>query len=125
MLKLIIDQLRGIGGSRSVGLGPQRVISMPDAVAGALVDHYLSNPQPQQLNLPMTNGNGHAHSDHSHDGSWKAADTIAPEAIEDQSGGYMQSVSISGADICPSCGNVSLLKIEGCEKCDICGYSRC
>jgi ribonucleoside-diphosphate reductase alpha chain len=125
MLKLIIDQLRGIGGSRSVGLGPQRVISMPDAVAGALVDHYLTNPQPQQLGLPMANGNGNGHSDHSHDGSWKAADTIAPEAIEDQSGGYMQSVSISGADICPSCGNVSLLKIEGCEKCDICGYSRC
>jgi len=124
MLKLIIDQLRGIGGSRSVGLGPQRVISMPDAVAGALVDHYLSNPQPQQLGLPMANGNGDHN--HSHDTTWKASDTIAPEAVEDTyPNGYMQSVSISGADICPSCGNVSLLKIEGCEKCDICGYSRC
>jgi hypothetical protein len=127
MLKLIIDQLQGIGGSRSVGLGPQRVTSLPDAVAGALVEHYLSNPQPQQLGLPIANGNGNGSHDHSHDGNWKAADAAAPEAIEDTSpnGGYMQSVSISGADICPSCGNVSLLKIEGCEKCDICGYSRC
>jgi ribonucleoside-diphosphate reductase alpha chain len=123
MLKLIIDQLRGIGGSRSVGLGPQRVISMPDAVAGALVDHYLSNPQPQQLNLPMVNGNGEH--DHNHDSAWKAADVTAPEAVDEHQNGYMQSVSISGADICPSCGNVSLIKIEGCEKCDICGYSRC
>ena len=123
MLKLIIDQLRGIGGSRSVGLGPQRVISMPDAVAGALVDHYLSNPQPQQLNLPMANGN--SDHDHNHDSAWKAADVTAPEAVDEHPNGYMQSVSISGADICPSCGNVSLLKIEGCEKCDICGYSRC
>jgi len=120
MLKLIIDQLRGIGGSRSIGLGPQRVTSMPDAVAGALVDHYLSSPQPQQLGLPINNG-GHT----SGDGNWKAADASVPEAIEPQANGTVQSVSISGADICPSCGNVSLIKIEGCEKCDICGYSRC
>jgi ribonucleoside-diphosphate reductase alpha chain len=122
MLKLIVEELRGIGGSRSVGLGPQRVTSLPDAVAGALVEHYLEEPQAQQLGLPMENGNGNGHTAAP---EWKAADTIAPEAVQPQTNGYMQSVSIAGADICPSCGNVSLLRIEGCEKCQVCDYSRC
>lgn len=29
------------------------------------------------------------------------------------------------ADICPSCGEASFLKIEGCEKCFTCGHSEC
>ncbi len=57
MLKLIVEQLQGIGGSRSVGMGPQRVISLPDAVAGALVEHYLTQSVSQQLDLPMGDGN--------------------------------------------------------------------
>lgn len=123
MVRLIVDQLQGIGGSRSVGLGPQRVISLPDAVAGALVEHYLTQQQPQQLNLPMLNGNGNGHTpalpnvtiheehDHDHDEHEHSSGAI---------NGY-----ISGADMCPECGTVSLVRIEGCEKCLTCGYSRC
>jgi ribonucleotide reductase alpha subunit len=37
-LAIMIGQLRGIGGSNSVGMGPNRVLSMPDGVAAALVD---------------------------------------------------------------------------------------
>ncbi|MBZ0281988.1 MAG: adenosylcobalamin-dependent ribonucleoside-diphosphate reductase [Anaerolineae bacterium] len=113
MVKLIIDQLQGIGGSRSIGMGPNRVTSLPDAVAGALIDHYLSQPQEQQLNLPLVNGNG----------TWKAADTHTepqPPHTNGTTHGYQ-----SRADICPECGTVSLIRIEGCEKCDVCGYSRC
>ena len=29
------------------------------------------------------------------------------------------------ADICPSCGNVSFVAIEGCQTCYSCGYSEC
>src|SRR5947207_9765592 len=36
----IADQLRGIGGSRSVGFGMQQVRSLPDAVAKALEMHF-------------------------------------------------------------------------------------
>jgi ribonucleoside-diphosphate reductase alpha chain len=117
MIKLIVDQLQGIGGSRSVGMGPQRVISLPDAVAGALLEHYVNSPQPQQLGLPMGNGNGvHA-----------PAPMIAPEAVEvvhASSNGHVAGV-IPGADMCPECGMVTLVKAEGCEKCLSCGYSRC
>lgn len=36
---IIIDQLKGIGGRRSVGFGPNKVLSLPDAVAMALSTH--------------------------------------------------------------------------------------
>lgn len=118
MLKLIVDQLQGIGGSRSVGMGPNRVTSLPDAVAGALVEHYLSQEQPKQLGLPINgsaNGNGNG-----------AKPNVALEEAEhEEHDHYVQNVVLPGADICPSCGNVSLLRIEGCEKCSICNYSRC
>ena len=47
----IIDQLRGIGGSRAVGFGPEQIRSLPDAVARALELH-LATPhehQPQAI----------------------------------------------------------------------------
>jgi ribonucleoside-diphosphate reductase alpha chain len=33
--------------------------------------------------------------------------------------------SISTADICPICGNVTFINIEGCRKCFSCGHSEC
>src|SRR6266550_5045810 len=41
-IKEIADQLRSIGGSRSVGFGMQQVRSLPDAVARALEMHLES-----------------------------------------------------------------------------------
>ncbi len=35
-LEMVVTQLRGIGGGRSWGFGPQRVRSVPDAVASVL-----------------------------------------------------------------------------------------
>src|SRR5258708_15564266 len=52
--KVIAEQLRGIGGSRSVGFGMQQVRSLPDAVARALEMHLedreKQTPQPQAPN---------------------------------------------------------------------------
>lgn len=120
MLKLIVEQLQGIGGSRSVGMGPMRVMSLPDAVAGALSKHYFSEEKAQQLTLFNGNGGGtytepavanvHFHEDeaeHEHDQF-------------SQSNGYG-----SRADMCPSCGTISLIRVEGCRKCLTCGYSEC
>jgi ribonucleoside-diphosphate reductase alpha chain len=28
-------------------------------------------------------------------------------------------------DLCPDCGNSTLLNVEGCRKCHVCGYSEC
>ena len=38
-LKLVIDQLAGIGGGRSMGFGANRVRSLPDAMAQVLREH--------------------------------------------------------------------------------------
>ena len=45
-LREVAGQLRGIGGSRSIGFGPERVLSLPDAVAQALVRHLDELPTP-------------------------------------------------------------------------------
>src|SRR5437588_935234 len=53
--KEIAEQLRGIGGSRSVGFGMQQVRSLPDAVARALELH-VEAMEKQQAKTPETTG---------------------------------------------------------------------
>jgi len=109
MLKLIVDQLQNIGGARPVGFGPQRVLSLPDAVARALEEHYFSEAQPQQLGLPI-NGNGH-HEEEAEP---------APSEVD-----KVDVTRVVGADMCPECGTGTLIRAEGCRKCLTCGYSEC
>ena len=101
MLKRVIEELQDIGGAHSVGFGQKRVVSLPDAVAQALREHYFAETQPQQLNLPNL--------------PEQPATTPAVEAKD----------AFKGADICPDCGVVSLVRVEGCRKCMTCGYSEC
>src|SRR5690606_233119 len=107
--RLIVDQLQGIGGSRSVGMGPNRVTSLPDAVANAIIDNYFPKDEPRQLTLPM------------------AQEAAAPQTGYAENG-HSDSLPfgvMSGADVCPSCATVSLIRAEGCRKCLTCGYSEC
>jgi ribonucleotide reductase alpha subunit len=111
MLKLVIDQLQGIGGARSIGMGPNRVMSLPDAVAGALLENYFPAEKVEQLN--MFN-------------SVFGLDAPPPtqESVPASNGTAVQGY-LSGADICPSCGVISLIRQDGCRKCTSCGYSEC
>lgn len=108
MIKLVIDQLEGIGGSRSIGLGPTRVMSLPDALAGALKEHYFPQIHAEQMNLPMPDifPAAQNHDNHTHQNGH------TPNAF-------------SGADMCPECRTISLIRAEGCRKCLTCGYSEC
>lgn len=83
-LQVVIDQLQGIGGSRSVGFGARRVLSVPDAIAKILARHY----------------------------EIVEAEITAP------------IVAAAYGDLCPECGNTTLVHAEGCKKC-VCGYSEC
>lgn len=59
----VIDQLAGIGGPRPMGFGPNRVRSLPDAVAQVLARHMTvveSVPPPEQLPLPFNIPGEHA-----------------------------------------------------------------
>lgn len=113
MLKLIIDQLKDIGGARTYGMGPTRVLSLPDAVAGALMEHYFPAEQAQQLSL-FNGGQNHAPAPSA------ATPTGGAPAAEN---GHL--TVMAGADICPACGTISLIRAEGCRKCLTCGYSEC
>jgi len=92
----IVTQLSGIGGRRSVGFGPNKVRSLPDAVAMSLAFHFgfgmNGREEPGQITLM--------------------------EKVE-ETGSHVE------ADICPSCGSNSLVAEEGCVKCYSCGHSEC
>lgn len=50
----------------------------------------------------------------------------AGEAEEDYTVQQQEErVSPARADLCPECGNVTLIREEGCSKCHVCGYSAC
>jgi len=42
-----------------------------------------------------------------------------------QSSSAVTNGSLSGADMCPECGTITLIRAEGCRKCLTCGYSEC
>jgi len=106
-LSEVVRQLSGIGGGRSLGFGPNRVRSLPDGV-GQVLNEYLSGRKTHQ----MTESDPQA--DHEHadgNGHIPQAETAA-------------SVMKKG-DLCPECGEATMVNEEGCRKCYSCGFSEC
>lgn len=114
MLQLIIDQLRDIGGARSVGFGQNRVVSLPDAVARALEENYFPKDELQQLGLPIPEITVH-----------HVKSTADHDMSQGNGNGNGHHGVLNGADVCPSCANITLIRAEGCRKCLTCGYSEC
>jgi ribonucleoside-diphosphate reductase alpha chain len=112
-LREIVRQLAGIGGGRSLGLGPNRVRSLPDGI-GQVLDMYLREKAGA---LPVieekTNGNGGA--------------SLAGHKIEDEAAAQAEAnfPSLRIGDLCPECGEAAVVNEEGCRKCYACGYSEC
>ncbi|HLG60785.1 MAG TPA: adenosylcobalamin-dependent ribonucleoside-diphosphate reductase [Ktedonosporobacter sp.] len=103
-LQEIAENLRGIGGSRSIGFGMQQVRSMPDAVARALELH-LEPLQPAEDESAEANSHSNGYDD--------------PPAHND-----LSRLSVTG-NLCPQCGCNTMVYEEGCRKCYTCGYSEC
>ena len=114
----IHKQLRGISSDRAVGLGPNKVLSMPDAVGQALYLWWQDKQGVQQ-------------------------ELLATPTVESSMPTPLFTVSVpvaSGADqgqlernsrdtgefigSCPDCGS-QLEFAEGCVKCHVCGFSEC
>ncbi|HXI64105.1 MAG TPA: vitamin B12-dependent ribonucleotide reductase [Gemmatimonadales bacterium] len=105
----VYRQLRGISSDRVVGLGPNKVLSVPDAI-GIAIEKWMQDkqgiqqdllagtatPAPVRASMPMSDG------------------TLAEGAGQPQ--------DFIGA--CPDCGS-QLAFIEGCAKCHVCGFSEC
>jgi len=99
-LKLVIDQLAGIGGGRSMGFGVNRVRSLPDAIAQVMREHL----------------NGHYE--------------VTPLEDAASQEPYVEQLALPIGDrpigdLCPDCGQATFIPTEGCRKCYACGYSEC
>jgi ribonucleoside-diphosphate reductase alpha chain len=116
-IKEIYRQLRGISSDRVIGLGPNKILSVPDAV-GIAIERWMQEKQGiQQELLPGA--------------STVSQGDLAPVVSQPvgQAGsrgeqmvfGGMQEM-LSGA--CPDCGS-QLEFAEGCMKCHVCGFSEC
>lgn len=113
------DQLSGIGGRRSIGFGPTKIKSLPDAVAGALSVHYNFGINGYH-NSPNVFG--------VHDNNEPKSEVVAqaPHISEKQQESlFLHAKQEKPGDICPSCGAGALVFEEGCSKCHACGHSEC
>ena len=102
----IRDQVRGISSDRAVGLGPNKVLSAPDAI-GQAIERYLEEQAGIQEELPITSPVDAA----------AAKAQAAPARYTGHHEHFMGS--------CPDCGSGQLAYEEGCMKCHVCGYSEC
>jgi ribonucleoside-diphosphate reductase alpha chain len=101
----VVRQLSGIGGSRTMGFGPNRVRSLPDGVGQAL-DEYLTGRKTHRVEQP------------------EMEPDLQPSAgIQTESTGRQSALRMG--DLCPECGEASMVNEEGCRKCYTCGYSEC
>ena len=98
------DQLRGISSDRAVGVGPNKVLSLPDAI-GQAIERYMAEKEGVQETLPLS----------------AAVDAGGTQAQLSSGGGPQTNFFGS----CPECGAGQLSFEEGCVKCHICGYSQC
>jgi len=110
-LREIHRQLRGISSDRAVGLGPHKVLSVPDAI-GIAIEKWMQEKQGVQQDLLPAAG---------------APQVAAREPITGASGEAPRAEAFERQDFigaCPDCGS-QLAFIEGCAKCHVCGYSEC
>ncbi|MBL8976796.1 MAG: vitamin B12-dependent ribonucleotide reductase [Gemmatimonadetes bacterium] len=116
-LKEIHRQIRGISSDRAIGLGPNKVLSVPDAV-GIAIERWMQEKQGIQQELLS----GHTPA------MGTPIPTVAQvQQIVTQGGEQFQLVKeqqpvLTGA--CPDCGS-QLEFAEGCNKCHVCGFSEC
>ena len=125
-------QLRGISSDRAVGLGPNKVLSLPDAVGIALEQWWREK---QGVQTDLLNGGAVGA------GTLPPANlsplptpaagvpiTRPPMAAEQAAALPQIDFGNVGGEVfmgtCPDCGS-QLEFAEGCVKCHVCGFSEC
>jgi ribonucleoside-diphosphate reductase alpha chain len=105
-------QLRGISSDRVTGLGPNKVMSVPDAI-GIALERWMYEKQGVQQDL-LEHREGRA-----------VLEPASP--VTGPTGEAMRRETAARGDFvgaCPDCGS-QLEFAEGCMKCHVCGYSEC
>jgi ribonucleoside-diphosphate reductase alpha chain len=123
-LSALHRQLRGISSDRAVGLGPHKVMSVPDAI-GLALEEWMKMKQGVQQELLSTGASNEAPQPELtlQPGSVKVRMT---SGTSEQAALFEASRSGGEAFIgtCPDCGS-QLEFAEGCAKCHVCGFSEC
>ena len=112
-------QLRGIASDRPIGLGPNKVLSVPDAI-GIAIEQWWRDKQGVQQEL--LGGTGGA----------RSSEVTAREQVASPAAGGTKALadynpstnSEAFMGTCPDCGS-QLEYAEGCVKCHVCGFSEC
>jgi ribonucleoside-diphosphate reductase alpha chain len=117
-------QLRGISSDRAVGLGPNKVLSVPDAIGIAIEEWHRDRVVGVQQELMPPAG----------------SDSEMATSMTHQVPAAMRPTGNSAAEValtlglqhraeafigtCPDCGS-QMEYAEGCVKCHVCGFSEC
>jgi len=115
-------QLRGIASDKAIGLGPNKVLSVPDAI-GIALENWMREKQGVQQDLLTASGSAPLSED-------ILQPVMPPSPVMKSDGGQAQygfdavNRSESFIGTCPDCGS-SLEFAEGCAKCHVCGFSEC
>jgi ribonucleoside-diphosphate reductase alpha chain len=115
----VVRQLSGIGGGRSLGFGPNRVRSLPDGV-GQVLDEYLSGQTAHHATEVEEKSAGQLHPSESVPDMMTAS--VPPDP---QLPASVRQAALKTSELCPECGEASMVNEEGCRKCYSCGYSEC
>ena len=107
----IHQQLRGISSDRAIGIGPNKVHSVPDAIAQAIALREKEKAGVQVEMLPTQV-----------DGVPVQGEIVNQPESQLAFTGYDPGQSYMGT--CAEC-NSTLEYAEGCAKCHICGFSEC
>ncbi|MFH0749959.1 MAG: adenosylcobalamin-dependent ribonucleoside-diphosphate reductase [Candidatus Gottesmanbacteria bacterium] len=124
----VAAELIGIGGARSLGFGENRVRSLPDAVAkvidrhfGFFAKHRLDSAGTEPDRVAVEKGRVVEEQNGENIEALLAKMGATPKvAIAEEKDNRMVTV-----DLCPKCGEGTLVFEESCKKCYSCGYSEC
>ena len=114
-------QLRGIASDKAIGLGPNKVLSVPDAIGIAIEQWWRDKQGVQQELLGSQNAPLAA----------APAPALPAPVASNRGTGELEQYSFDAYDngqsfmgTCPDCGS-QLEYAEGCVKCHVCGFSEC
>jgi ribonucleoside-diphosphate reductase alpha chain len=102
-----------------LGFGPNRVRSLPDGV-GQVLDEYLTGRTTHHVDETSEKLEIQVHQ----------AEPVpelltAVEADGTQPSRSVRQMALKTSELCPECGEASMVNEEGCRKCYTCGYSEC
>ncbi len=117
-IQAIHRQLRGIASDRAIGLGPNKVLSVPDAI-GIAIEGWMRQKQGVQQELLK----GEAPT--------QVQATVPVVVSTPTAGGPQGQYELDSVNqgesfmgTCPDCGS-QMEFAEGCAKCHVCGFSEC